>query len=258
VSDSPELILKSNGEPFATVEAAKAALTRKGVIEDEYEVVEYPVKGAGYAIKSRAKGQAVAESQPEPGDKDDTVKTLENLRKDVPDIFVEGMRAQGLISQKHPNTGQPVTTVQAKSKMNGLKIDTLPPDQASDLLNSIMHLVASNAEAEKIYKVIFNAKTNPNDQDDVHLAVNGEQLVLKREEIVFLPGRFLEAARNATVPQFRQLPNKPRKVVGKVNVYPFEIKGEGTRQDFLNMLRVGTARTKEHVEKYGMAGGPEE
>jgi hypothetical protein len=116
---------------------------------------------------------------------------------------------------------------------------------------------AAPAPEERYFKVRFHAKSNPNDQDNVELSVNGETLVIQREQEVIIPERYVECARHATYLQFRQLPNQPRKVIGKVMIFPFDTLGEGSRADFLKQKREGTKKTKEHMEKYGMNDAPE-
>lgn len=102
---------------------------------------------------------------------------------------------------------------------------------------------------EKYSRVKFNAKSRPDDEDNVVLAVNGEVLVIEREKEVVLPERYVDCARNAHYPQFRQLPGQPRKIVGKVLVYPFEILGVSTREEFLAQKKAGTDKLKAGLDK---------
>jgi hypothetical protein len=111
--------------------------------------------------------------------------------------------------------------------------------------------------AEKYYRVRFHAKSDPNAQDNVELSVNGETLVIQREQEVVVPERYVECARHAMFSQFRQLPNQPRKVIGKVMIFPFDMLGEATEAEFRKQKKEGTKKTKEHLEKYGMNNAPE-
>ena len=104
-------------------------------------------------------------------------------------------------------------------------------------------------QGEKYFKVRFHAKSNPNDTDNVTLGVNGEVIVIKREEEVIIPERFVECARHAVYPQFTQLPNEPRKATGKVMTYPLDVLGEGTHEEYLKMKKEGTQKTQEAVER---------
>lgn len=105
---------------------------------------------------------------------------------------------------------------------------------------------------EKYFKVKFHSRSNPNDNENVELSVNGETRVIERDVPVVLPERFLECARNATHPQFRQEPGKQRKMVGKVTTFPFDVLGESSESEYRKMLAEGTKKTKEYVEKHGL------
>jgi len=106
---------------------------------------------------------------------------------------------------------------------------------------------------EKYFKGRFHAKSRPDDEDKVtlgvHNDVSGEVLVIEREKDVVLPERFWDCARNAHYPQFRQLPGQPRKIVGKVLMFPFEILGESTREAFLAQKKEGTDKLKAGLDK---------
>lgn len=115
--------------------------------------------------------------------------------------------------------------------------------------NEEVIITPAKVEGEKYYKVRFHAKSNPNDTDNVNLGVNGEILVIRREDEVIIPERFVECARHATYPQFTQLPNEPRKITGKVMTFPLDILGEGTKEEYLKMKRDGTEKTQEALEK---------
>lgn len=105
-----------------------------------------------------------------------------------------------------------------------------------------------DVSAEKYYRVTFNHKSNPNDEDDVTLIVNGETLVLQRGVEVIIPGRYKECADHATYPVFRQRPNEARKQIGTVMVFPYSLMGEATEQEYLELLREGNKKTREAIE----------
>lgn len=104
---------------------------------------------------------------------------------------------------------------------------------------------------EKYWRVRFQAKSNPNDAEDVHLAVNGETLIIAREKEVVIPDRFRECADHAVYPQFRQLPNQPRKIIGRVKVFPYDLMGPATEEEYFRAKAEGTKRTIEAVTRYG-------
>lgn len=108
------------------------------------------------------------------------------------------------------------------------------------------------------WQVKFNAKTTPNDSDDVQLMVNGETLIIQRERKVVLPGRFLENADHATYLHFRQVPHQPRKIVGKIKTYPYERICKATKQEYEQQKVEGTKKTKQNIKRYGYDVDPED
>ena len=101
---------------------------------------------------------------------------------------------------------------------------------------------------EKYFRVVFNHKASPNDEDDVTLIVNGETLVLQRGVETIIPGKYKECADHATYPVFRQRPNEARKQIGTVMVFPYSLKGEATEQEYRELLMEGNKKTKEAIE----------
>jgi len=106
---------------------------------------------------------------------------------------------------------------------------------------------------EKFYRMKFHAKSSPNDQDDVILSVNGESVVIERSKEVVLPERYRVCAENARSPQFRQMPTQQHKIVGEVITFPFDVLGEGTEAEYLDMKRAGTKLAKDTMDKEGLA-----
>jgi hypothetical protein len=113
-------------------------------------------------------------------------------------------------------------------------------------------------QKEKYYRVRFQAKSHPNDTDDVMLAVNGETLLIGREKEVVVPQRFLECADHAVHQHFRQLPNKPRKVMGTIKTYPYDRLGEATEMEYFKQKDEGTALTRDAIRKHGFGLEPED
>lgn len=111
---------------------------------------------------------------------------------------------------------------------------------------------------ETYWRVKFNAKSHVNESDDVMLSVNGEVLIMKREQEVILPERFLVCADNATYPHFQQLPNKPRKVIGHIKTFPYTRLGEATKREYETQRNAGTKKSKADVARYGFDLDPEE
>ena len=101
-------------------------------------------------------------------------------------------------------------------------------------------------ECDKFYRVIFQAKTNPNDEDDVPLSVNGVTILSKRDVEVILPGSYLEVADHTVKSQYEQKPGHDRKIVGKVRKFMYQRIGEATRAEFEKFKKTGNAtRDKE-------------
>jgi hypothetical protein len=113
------------------------------------------------------------------------------------------------------------------------------------------------AQPEKFWRVRFQSKASPNDPEDVMLSVNGETLIIAREKEVIIPDRYRECADHATYPHFRQLPNQPRKIVGRIKKYPYDILGEATEAEYLQAKATGTRKTKAIVAKHGHDVDPE-
>lgn len=111
---------------------------------------------------------------------------------------------------------------------------------------------------EKFYRVMFLDKSSPNDTDDVELSVNAETLVIQRGVEVIIPERFKVCADNATYQHFKQVPGKPRKLRGTIRVYPYQLLGLATNQEFMAMKRAGDRQTKEFIKKFGFDGVPGE
>lgn len=107
------------------------------------------------------------------------------------------------------------------------------------------------AKAEKFHRVRFQAKASPNDPEDVQLSVNGETLVISREKEVIIPDRFKECADHATFPIFRQMPNLPRKITGRIRLFPYDLLGQATEGEYLAEKADGTRKTKDIIKKYG-------
>jgi hypothetical protein len=103
---------------------------------------------------------------------------------------------------------------------------------------------SAKAVEEKVWWVKFSDKSDANQPDDVQLGVNGEIIVIKRNERIPLLDRYKVAAENATYPRFTQLPNEPRKQVGTIRVYPFDTLGEATMDDWNRFRTEGTAKAR--------------
>lgn len=124
-------------------------------------------------------------------------------------------------------------------------------NQRSEVSSQKSEASAVKIQKEKYYRMKFHAKSSPNDEDNVVLSVNGETVLIERQKEVVLPERYKVCAENARSPQFRQMPNQTRKIVGEVITFPFDLLGEGTEAEYLDMKRTGTQATRDALAKNG-------
>lgn len=89
-------------------------------------------------------------------------------------------------------------------------------------------------------KVIFHAKSNPNDDDNVWLSLNGHALLIEREVETIVPRPYLEVARNTLRHMFKQLPGQTRKRAEAICTYPFTYVGPATQEEYAKLKAAGT------------------
>lgn len=140
-------------------------------------------------------------------------------------------------------TGRPTNADPMGTRIEGYVLRQIQPKE-------------QHAESD-YYRVRFTEKSNPADDDDVTLAVNGETLILQRGVEVIIPARYKECADHGTYPVFKQLPNKPRKIVAKLQYFPYQYLGPATEEDYLRMKRQGTKQTLDHVKQFGFHYDPD-
>lgn len=102
---------------------------------------------------------------------------------------------------------------------------------------------------EKFFLVKFHDRSDPQQQLNVELIVNGDTLVIQRGVEVPIPGRFRECADHATYPVYKQEPGQMRKVTGYIRVFPYDFIRECTEQEYLDARKKGTAATRAALEK---------
>ncbi len=108
---------------------------------------------------------------------------------------------------------------------------------------------ASESPEPRTYKrVKFHTKSDKYQPNDVILSVNGHTLLLQRDVPVVLPQCFLEAADHATYDQF-QPGSGSRKVIAKVRLYPYDVLGEGSEEEYRKMLATGARKLAEARER---------
>jgi hypothetical protein len=123
----------------------------------------------------------------------------------------------------------------------------------------------SNAEAEpakksgtpkmKYFKVTFQAKTNPNDENDVPLSLNGTTILSKRDVEVILPASYLEVADHTVRSQYEQKPGHDRKIVSVIKKFVYHKGKEVTKEDFEAFKKSGNAIRDKELEAREHAAG---
>ena len=102
---------------------------------------------------------------------------------------------------------------------------------------------------EKYYRVRFHNKSSPTDADDVQLSVNGEPIVIERGKETIIRERYKICADNAAYPTFTQSPGHNRKVTGEIHVFPYDLIGDATEDEYKKLLREGNKATREAAKK---------
>ena len=104
---------------------------------------------------------------------------------------------------------------------------------------------------EKVFWVTFADRSNEQEQEKVILTVNHDTLVITRMKKIPLPERFIECAKHASRPHFKQLPGHPRKVTSHVHTYPFTVHEEASWEDYKTMRYEGTEQARKDREREG-------
>lgn len=106
---------------------------------------------------------------------------------------------------------------------------------------------AADDGSSEFVKVIFDAKTDVQEPDDVMLSLNGHPLVMQREVELVVPRAYLEVADQTLRQKFRQLPGQTRKTVAHVKTFTYRVTGSASREDFDRMKREGTKAMENSV-----------
>lgn len=96
-------------------------------------------------------------------------------------------------------------------------------------------------------RVIFDARTDTQEPNDVYLSHNGDPLLIQREQEVIIPRKYLEVADHTLRQKFRQLPGQTRKTIAHVKTYTYRVLGPATREEYERMKREGTKKLEESV-----------
>jgi hypothetical protein len=220
------LVLTSEETPFKTKQAAGSAMTQKN-LKDTHEIIEY---GDGYAL---------APIEPGP------VST-------PPEKPVK----KGTEPQQKPeateNTTTPVKSIEEYTEEELLEIARKKTEAR------IKKEEAENNTTEKYWWVIFQDRTDKNQQIDVWLAVNGIGLTFQRDVETIVPQSYLEASDHGTHAVYEQKPGMKRKITGHVKTFPYNRIRPATESDFHRMRKEGNKKALENYARYGTERPPEQ
>lgn len=104
----------------------------------------------------------------------------------------------------------------------------------------------ANAE---YFRVIFQQKSNHNDEMDVRLALNGTTLVFRRGSETIIPKAYKEIADHAVVDKHEQQPGQSRKLTGKVLTHPYIMMGVATKEDYIALKQSGDIATRNEIQR---------
>lgn len=106
--------------------------------------------------------------------------------------------------------------------------------------------VAAEAQAEKYFWVIFSARNDARDAENIELRHNGDGITIRRETQVPLPQRYLNVADGAVQRVFAPVRRSSisYREAGVIRRRPYQIVREATRAEFLKYLEDGNNITK--------------
>jgi hypothetical protein len=204
------VIVKNDGTPYATENAAKLGLTSRGLAVNEYEVRPATIKdiqGFGiFKIQQGATEQPSATVQPTPPPAQASVDDQIARKRAELDALED-----------------------AKAKQETPKSPAQPP--------------------EKYYRVRFQPKSSPEEERDVMLSVNCVPLIIPRNVETIIPERYKICADNAITIKYEQKPGESRKIAGEVLKFPYMLIGEATREEYLALKAAGDKATREDIER---------
>lgn len=103
---------------------------------------------------------------------------------------------------------------------------------------------------EGYWEVEFAPTQNDQDKKNVELTWEGQCLVMQRQIPVVLPGFYIEVADNSIRETFTQTDKSGgRKKVGVIQAYPYTVRREATREEYLTQKRSGDRVMKEKIRR---------
>jgi hypothetical protein len=202
----PPGAVEANGEGYKTLAAAKMAMGKRGLRQQDYDILPYSGGGFGVKLADGIKLPELTRAKPKP--------KPEVIDDDSDAPFSAGVEADDF--------------------------------EDEDLEPEVKPYV------ETYRRVRFHPKSSEHQMDNVELSVNGETLLIEREKEVVIPNRFVQCARHATYPLFRQLPNQARKLIGSMMLFPFDDLGEGSEAEYNRQRESGTKASRENAKNEGL------
>lgn len=266
--ESPELILSESGNPFKTEGAARAAMHNKKMSGDDYNVVPC---NSGFAISRYENAPEPAKDHPPTVSRRMGAVAREKTYRSIFSTYDEGyafIDSQEISQEfKDQIKIQPLETEDGGFRLilpkwmffterDAQAFKTL--GQMPEKMVKIVQMDGGGYKiVERYWKVRFNARSAPHEEEQVILAVQGETLTMQREKEVILPESFLECADHTRYPKFTQIPGEKRKRVSYIQTFPYQRIEESTGEEFIKQKEAGTKKTKQDIEKYGFDVDPE-
>lgn len=99
-------------------------------------------------------------------------------------------------------------------------------------------------KGERYFRVRFHPMSEKNQMRNVVLGHQGSYLHIQRNKVTIIPERFLRVAEDAVQISHETVPGQKRKVAVEIREFPFDLLGEATREEYLELLRAGNEATR--------------
>lgn len=121
---------------------------------------------------------------------------------------------------------------------------TVAPATNSAMATAAGPVATKTKPGKRYFRCVFQERSDSSQTQDVPLSVNGETLVVKRGEETILPEAFYEVAKNAVIigKKFDPATRSIKDV--KITKYLVSKIGEATEEEYLQMKKDGTEKTK--------------
>lgn len=128
-------------------------------------------------------------------------------------------------------------------------VTVAPKRDESPALSGGGRVDPASMDYKGFWEVIFSAKSNPDDQDDVTLGLNGAVLQIQRSQAVIVPGPYLEVADHGRFPKYTQTPEESRKITAWIQFFPYTVLRTATEAEYNAMKTKGDKTTRDARER---------